>query len=45
MTQTTEYVSGNKARQRGRSQGDTAIRAATWQDVTCGEQERETGQI
>lgn len=37
-----------KARKRSRkqrSQGDTAIRAPTWQDVTCGEQEEETGQI
>lgn len=29
----------------GKGQRDTAIRAPTRQDVTCGEQEEETGQI
>lgn len=46
--ETTDRVSGRKARERSRrrhGQGDSAIRAPTWQDVTCGEQEEETGQI
>lgn len=46
--ETTDRVSGRKARKRSRrrhGQGDSAIRAQTWQDVTCGEQEEETGQI
>lgn len=34
-----------KSQKEKQSQGDTAIRAPTWQDVTCGEQEEETGQI
>lgn len=45
---TVAYVSGRKTIKRSRrhhSQGDTAIKAPTWQDVTCGEQEKETGQI
>ncbi len=46
--ETTECLNGRKARKksrRQRSRGDTAIRTPTWQDVTCGEQEEETGQI
>lgn len=35
----------SRAKRRQRGQGDAAIRAPTWQDVTCGEQEEETGQI
>lgn len=37
--ETTACISGREAR------GDRAIRASTWQDVTFGEQEEETGQI
>lgn len=35
----TDCVSGRKAG------ADRAIKATTWQDVACGEQEKETGQI
>lgn len=34
-----------KSQKEKQSLGDAAIRAPTWQDVTCGEQEEETGQI
>lgn len=34
-----------KRRRRQQSRRDTAIRAPAGQDVTCGEQEEETGQI
>lgn len=37
--ETTACISGREAR------GDRVIRASTWQDVTFGEQEEETGQI
>lgn len=32
-------------KEKQKAQGDTAIKALTRQDVTCGEQEGETGQI
>lgn len=43
--ETTAISKGRKRSRKQRSWGDTAIRAPIWQDVTCGEQEEETGQI